>query len=103
MAYQMSPFSLTNRPPAPRGSQYSSMLASDGVGAAGGSDAQGDLGFVTTAMTVSSLLLDVLVATSTVVCWWPRLAAGAGQISQRLRWTKGSLAHSLPRPQVLPA
>jgi hypothetical protein len=26
-----------------------------------------------------------------------------GQISQRLRWTNGILAHPLPRPQMLPA
>jgi hypothetical protein len=44
-----------------------------------------------------------LVATSTVVCWWPPTPAVSGQSSQRLRWTNGSLAHSLPRPQVLPA
>jgi hypothetical protein len=51
------------------------MLASDGVRANGGWEVLVDLGFVTTAMTVSSLFLYVLVATSTVLCadghGWP--------------------------------
>jgi hypothetical protein len=33
MASQIRPFSFTNQPPAPRGSQYSSMLAWEAAGA----------------------------------------------------------------------
>jgi hypothetical protein len=41
-------------------------------------------------------------ATSTVVLVASEVPR-VGQMSQRLRCTNGSLAHCLPRPQVLPA
>src|SRR3712207_2099755 len=78
MASQIRPFSLTNQPPAPSGSQYSSMLAWEVAEPNGDSAASAGLSWEAALGLISPPCSGRTLAARGHQhggCWWPRLAA----------------------------